>query len=55
MRIAMASIIVQGLHSSDSNRDFRQPFAPWTPESICDEHWDGKAQMFFQGAMNLRR
>ncbi len=53
MRIVISTIIVQRLHSGNSNRNLGETFAPGTPETIGDEDWDRKVQAFFQFAMEL--
>ncbi len=53
MGIAIPTIIMQGLHSGDANRNFGEAFAPRAPETITDDDGDGKSQTFFQFAMEL--
>ena len=55
MGIAIATIIMQGLHTSDADGNFSEAFAPRAPETISDDDRDGKAQPFFQFAMKLSR
>jgi len=53
VRIVISTIIVQRLHSGNSNRNFGETFAPGTPETISDDDWDRKVQAFFQFAVEL--
>jgi len=55
VRIAISTIIVQGLHTGDSDRNLGETFAPRPPETISDDDWDRKFQPFFQFAMELSR
>src|SRR5271169_415233 len=55
MGIVISTIIVQRLHSGNSNRNLGETFAPGTPETISDDDWDRKVQAFFQFAMELSR
>ena len=55
MRIVISTIIVQRLHSGNSNRNFGETFAPGTPETISDDDRDRKVQAFFQFAVELSR
>src|SRR5580704_3505424 len=53
VRIVISTIIVQRLHSGNSNRNLGETFAPGTPETISDDDWDRKVQAFFKFAMEL--
>ena len=55
MGIAISTIIVQGFHAGDADRNFGEAFAPRSPETIGDDDWNGKLQAFFQFAMELCR
>src|SRR5208282_3435813 len=51
--IAVPSIVVQGLHPGNANRNFGQAFPPGTPKTISDDDGNEKFQTFLQLAMEL--
>ena len=53
MRIAAAAIVVQGFHSGDANRNFREPLTPWTAKTIGDDDRNREPQAIFELAMKL--
>ena len=53
MGIAISTIIMQGLHTGDADRNFGEAFAPRPPKTISDDDRDRKAQPFFQFVMEL--
>src|ERR1700716_3270127 len=53
MGIAMSTIIVQGLHAGDANRNLGEALPPRAPESISDDYRDRKFQSLLEFAMQL--
>ena len=46
MKIRSPAMIVQGIEARDANGYVHQSFAPWTAESIGDDHSADHAQLY---------
>ena len=53
MRIALAAIVAQRLHSGDADAEIHQPFAPGATEGVGDKNGDGDASVLLQVAIKF--